>query len=409
MPIVFMHGVNTRDPKHFQPVHEYLRRIVAPTITQDPDNVSIRAADWFQLCDPPKWGGISRPATLLGQGAEIERDELVDAIVAKIPSAPAPSSGFTSGQTSSPIQRARLDQLSDDDLADLITASVSSENVGGLQRARIGIAADRVVHSPAIRTQLSAASDLQAQLKILSDAVQADVEQQSALVGQGALDFLRGMRDRLTESLSRVIDSPGAALSLSAGEVRPKLNDFVTRFLGDVLFYMTRRGTAAVPGPIPRVLMDELVRAQANKEARGGEPIVLLTHSMGGQIAYDVLTSFLPASQSHTKVDFWCATASQVGFFEELNMFLASSSSFSKATGKPTPVVRTNLDHWWNVWDRNDIISFTTKGIFASGIDDEDYWSGMSLAAAHGGYLERPSFYRRFAGKLKAVRSRGGH
>ena len=130
---------------------------------------------------------------------------------------------------------------------------------------------------------------------------------------------------------------------------------------------------------------------------------MLLTHSMGGQIAYDTVTSFLPTAHSSIKVDFWCATASQVGYFEELNMFLASSNDFSKATGKRTPLVTSNLGHWWNVWDRNDILSFTTQGIFAEGIDDEEYKTGLSVAAAHGGYLERPSFYRKFADKLEAA------
>jgi hypothetical protein len=403
MPIIYMHGVNTRDTKHFEPVEEYLRRIVAPMIAHDPDNVSIRPANWFQLCEPPKWEGISRPSTLLGQGAEIERSELLDAIIAKVPQAPAPSSAFTSGQTTAPTQHARLDGLSDEDLADLIAVSVASNSVDGLRRARIGIAADRVARDPAIRAKLKAAKELDTQLIILSDAIRDDVERQSTLAGQGALDFLRGMRDRVSEGLSRTISSPVAAGSLIAGELRPKLNDFVTRFLGDVLFYMTRRGTAAAPGPIPKVLIDELAIAQTNKEARGGEPIVLLTHSMGGQIAYDVVTSFLPAASSKIKVDFWCATASQVGFFEELNMLLASSAKYSKATGTPAPLAGANLGHWWNVWDRNDIISFTTEGIFAKGIDDEEYWSGTSLAAAHGGYLERPSFYRRFAEKLQAA------
>src|SRR5215216_4657321 len=113
---------------------------------------------------------------------------------------------------------------------------------------------------------------------------------------------------------------------------------------------MTRRGTASAPGDIPKVLIDELSLAQTNKEARDGEPIVLLTHSMGGQIAYDVISSFLPVAGSDIKVDFWCATASQVGYFEELNMFLASSPEFSKATGKRTPIAQKNLGHWWNVW-----------------------------------------------------------
>src|SRR4051794_20575031 len=116
MPIIYMHGVNTRDPKHFEPVCEYLRRIVAPAIAPDPEKVSIRPANWFPLCEPPKWEGISRPATLLGQGAEIERSELLDAIIAKVPRRAAPSSAFTSGQATAPTQHARLDELSVEDL-----------------------------------------------------------------------------------------------------------------------------------------------------------------------------------------------------------------------------------------------------------------------------------------------------
>jgi hypothetical protein len=403
MPIIYMHGVNTRDPKHFEPVREYLQRIVAPAIASDPHNVSIRPADWFSLCDPPKWGGVARPSTLLGQGAEIERSELLEAIIAKVPRDAAPSSVLTSGQTTVPSEHARLDVLSNEDLSDLIAMSVTTGSVSGLQRARIGIAADRVAHDPATRASLASARNLDAQLAILAEAVRADLERQSALAGQGADDVLRTMRDRVSESLLRTFQSPAAAASLIAGELRPKLNDFVTRFLGDLLFYMTRRGAATAPGKIPQVLIDELALAQANKEARGGEPIVLLTHSMGGQVAYDVLMSFLPAAQSAIKVDYWCATASQIGFFEELNMFLASSPHYSKATGKTTPLSNANLDRLWNVWDRNDILSFTTNGIFAKGIDDEEFWSGMSIAAAHSGYLERPSFYRRFASKLTAA------
>ncbi len=410
MPIIYMHGVNTRDAGHFASVHEYLRRIVAPAIAPDPENVSIRAADWFQLCDPPKWAGISRPRTLLvGQGAAIERSELIDAIVAKVPHASAPTSSFNSGQDTAPAQTARLDALADAELADLIAASVPTVATGALERARVGIAADRVARDPAIRARLAAARDLDEQLQIVAVAVRDDVERQSSLAAAGALDVLKNMRDRVTESLSRAVSAPGAAVSVLAGELRPMLNDFVTLFLGDVLYYMTRRGTAAAPGPIPQVLLDALAAAQADKQARGGEPIVLLTHSMGGQIAYDTIASFLPTVKSKIKVDFWCATASQVGFFEELNMFLASSSEYSKKTEKRTPLASGNLGHWWNVWDPNDIISFTTKGIFADGIDDQSFWSGMSVAAAHGGYLERPSFYRLFADKLKSAFPPQGH
>ncbi|HMO29388.1 hypothetical protein [Enterovirga sp.] len=416
MPIIYMHGVNTRTPSHFAPVKEYLRRIVAPAIAPDPENVSIRAADWFQFCPPPKWGGISRPRTAFrAQGAaEAPRNEVLDSLASKLPKAPsAPrAGGLTSGQVTSPAQNTRIDTLPDEELADLIALSIRPPPEDGkieteaesIERARIGAAADRVAQDREIRQRLAAAPDLDAQLKIVADAVQKDVEAMSGLSGQGAVgDFFRGMRDRVTESISRVGSAPAAGLTVVASELRPTLNDFATRFIGDVLYYMKGRGKADAPGAIPSVLLKEIDLAHINKKERGGEPIVLLTHSMGGQIAYDVISSFLPASGNSAKVDFWCATASQVGFFEELNMFLASSVDYSKATGRRMPLATSNLGHWWNLWDSNDIISFTTKGIFADGIDDEEFWSGMSVAAAHGGYLERPSFYRLFAEKLSAA------
>ena len=38
------------------------------------------------------------------------------------------------------------------------------------------------------------------------------------------------------------------------------------------------------------------------------------------------------------KIDFWCSTASQVGFFEELKLFLASDKKYMK--GNPEHVAK---------------------------------------------------------------------
>jgi hypothetical protein len=81
MPIIYMHGVNTRDPNHFKPVKEYLQRIVAPAIARDSDNVSIQPADWFKYCDPPKWDGSARPRTeFRGMGTEAANTAVRDAM-----------------------------------------------------------------------------------------------------------------------------------------------------------------------------------------------------------------------------------------------------------------------------------------------------------------------------------------
>ena len=123
---------------------------------------------------------------------------------------------------------------------------------------------------------------------------------------------------------------------------------------------------------------------------------------MGGQIVYDAITHFLDRDPAYrdVRIDFWCATASQVGSFEEIKLFLASDPAYK--TGHPVPFPAAHLGVWWNVWDHNDFLSFTARDIIAQ-IDDGPYDSGNSLLAAHGGYLERPSFYRALAAKLRSA------
>jgi hypothetical protein len=197
-----------------------------------------------------------------------------------------------------------------------------------------------------------------------------------------------------------------------ATEVRRPLNDLVTLFLGDVFVYLTRRGGPAaggtVPGSIPQTLLTALKDAH---EAAPHEPLVVLTHSMGGQIVYDAITHFLPnlSGYSDIRIDFWCATASQVGLFEEMKVFLASSPDHGRPPKPKVPFPdRRRLGAWWNVWDHNDFISFTAGAIF-DGVDDEPYATGYSLIEAHNGYLTRPSFYRRFANKLKEAKDKNWH
>ncbi len=191
-------------------------------------------------------------------------------------------------------------------------------------------------------------------------------------------------------------------LRLTATALRRPLEGFLPTFIGDVMTYVARRGTAEAPGPIPLRVLAGLETA-AFAAASRDEPLVVVTHSMGGQILYDVLTHFLPRLPGYgeIRVDYWCATASQVGFFEELGLFLESDPGHSRATGVLTPQPPQEvLGGWWNVWDHADMLSFRADGIF-EGVDDSPFFVAGTLASDHNAYLDNRDFHRMLAVRVR--------
>jgi|HubBroStandDraft_6_1064221.scaffolds.fasta_scaffold373895_1 hypothetical protein len=57
----------------------------------------------------------------------------------------------------------------------------------------------------------------------------------------GLSDFWSALRDRAGESASRANDAPGYLLSILVAEVRPKLSELVSNFIGDVFMYLKDR------------------------------------------------------------------------------------------------------------------------------------------------------------------------
>src|SRR5215203_2117241 len=69
MPILYVHGVNTRSREGFFAIEPMLRRHVAPAISDNPDQVLIDDYYWGDRGVKFYWGGASRPPTqLLGMG-----------------------------------------------------------------------------------------------------------------------------------------------------------------------------------------------------------------------------------------------------------------------------------------------------------------------------------------------------
>ncbi|MBV8364964.1 MAG: hypothetical protein JO194_00550 [Candidatus Eremiobacteraeota bacterium] len=179
---------------------------------------------------------------------------------------------------------------------------------------------------------------------------------------------------------------------------RPEINAILTQFFGDIFVYLSRRGGADSPGPIVTDFLDVLVQATS---AYPQEPLVVLSHSMGGQIVYDCVTYYIPQLEKYSKlkVDFWVATGSQVSLFEEMKLFKTSDDSIRAPSKVEVP--RRHLGYWYNAWDPNDLLSYTAEPIF-SGVDDEKFDSNLPIHIAHFGYLTSPAFYSRLAEKVRA-------
>ncbi len=236
-------------------------------------------------------------------------------------------------------------------------------------------------------------------LERVADAVEQVVEVAAEVTPTSSEDAGRPtLRDR------RVRGVRGAVTA-----IRRPLEDFVPVFIGDVMTYIATRGTADAPGPIIQRTLDGLEVAAFAAESRQ-EPVVVLTHSMGGQIVYDLVTHFLPRMPEYRslRINYWCAAASQVGFFEELGLFLESRPDRGHDAASLTPLPSPDhLGGWWNVWDHADLLSFRAAGIFA-GVDDSPFFAAGSLTTDHNKYLVQPEFYRLFAERLHVHLGRPG-
>jgi len=430
MPIIFIHGVATRNATTFERVEPYLREYIAPEIAGDPHNVMIIPTYWGDLGAKFAWKRVCRPRTpLLRHGPGPSTLDLhmramgavssraLDRISEEKTASLQPGSGFTSGRSAASPGSAvdaresdvlRPSEMNPDELADLMAAALEEDD----DSAAV-LAADQLAHDPQtyllMRSQPSLEGELFVLRKLWGERYTSLVA--SGLTAHGATGrFLGHASTRLGEAITRGLSLPGYVLSRAIAEFREPLNDAATLFIGDVLWYLKQQGTSTAPGPIQRKLLESLTAARANQLERGDEPLVVLSHSMGGQIVYDVLTSHIPAMPEFkdVRVDFWCATASQVGLFEELKLFLASDPRYGVDEAErevPLPA-SDHLGIWWNVWDHNDFISYSVDGIIG-GVNDAAYDSGMSVVTAHGGYLRRPSFYRLFREELHSARKIG--
>ena len=398
MPIVFVHGVSSRSgPEYTRRVEqrtEFLRAIVLPALEVDGANAGLFDPYWGGEGMKFRWKNASLPEP--GEGYETfgaAHDEAERALAALLP---------------------ELASYSQSDIVAIAKRSLP-EAVELLWTAAMANADSKAVHAALAETYLLVADyaerenspawlmqavpgnfveQLIDKAKSSAPATGAVAAGQPAYESFGFSEFL----DELSEAASRI----GNVLGDLSGDVatslgRHSVHMVAAVFIGDIFQYLTRRGDRAQPGPIPQIVIKALRDAHAARTATDSK-LIVMGHSLGGVIAYDVLTHFA----ADLEVSVFISIGSQVGLFEEMTLYKESRTDAPPNPPKDRLPRPANVKRWLNIFDTADIFGFRAAGVF-DGARDFSYDTGYGLFKAHGGYFERPSFYRRLAARLKEV------
>ncbi|MEZ6063577.1 MAG: hypothetical protein R3C19_24775 [Planctomycetaceae bacterium] len=237
----------------------------------------------------------------------------------------------------------------------------------------------------------------QSLLTTLEDKVKQQSGVQSLGVGaalgklkMGAMKLKQAAQNLAGSALDKAGDFASTKLLARS---RASLNETLGRFFGDVFVYFNSRGDRSSPGQIPQRIIQAFDDAKA---ATPSEPLVIVAHSLGGVISYDILSHF----RQDLHVDLFITVGSQVAHFEEMKLYHSSDRS----VGPPNKVAKPqNVARWINVYDEVDIFAYGLDGVF-DGFDlDLPYDTRTYVIKAHGAYWEQADFYRRLRARVDSL------
>ena len=149
---------------------------------------------------------------------------------------------------------------------------------------------------------------------------------------------------------------------------------FIGQF-ADILYYQ------AHGSGIRRAVRDRILEVH--------EPVVLLAHSLGGIIAFDLLTEGAkdPALE-HVKL--LVTVGSQVPLFYELDVL-------AKLRYRRTPRAGFPPWRWVNVYDKRDMLAYVGEKLFPGRCADIEVDTGAPFWPAHNAYWDTARFYAELA------------
>ena len=387
MPLVFVHGVNNRDGGAYRENevsrNGFLREIVAPALGQSPSVLTIFTPYWGEHGAQFAWGMAVLPnpeekfETFGGESADSAKGEALGRVTGLLAESPD-----ITGHIVVDAQR-NFSEAVDLLYASSMAGMETEEQARDLARSYLLSASYAEANPHPGWVENASEDNFVDQLDYVSNISEVEV------FGAG------GIVASLKEGISRLASAIPDAASSKAGRLwRKNLNTTLTRFAGDAFTYLARRGTKSAPGPIVATVLDALRQANVARSP-GDDKLVVIAHSFGGEIMYDILTHFDPTIQ----VDCLVTVGSQVGLFEEMKLYRASSIELPVDPPQGRVARPENVKRWLNVFDTNDAFSYRLEPVMA-GVWDFHYDTGYSSIGAHGGYFLRPSFYKRLAKRL---------
>jgi hypothetical protein len=380
MPLVFVHGVNVRKDANYVVNEEarngLFRKYALSAMASDPSQVTIENPYWGEFGAAPAWNGGSLPDDKyenFGEADSVFEEILTD--LAWDIQAQAPDKVLLTLANKS-LERA---------VDCLWTAGAYTDSGAPVGAALANLSEKALMYArenpkPAWLDQVK--DDDKFVEKLLTEVGAWKKPAQSSVESFGISDVWNHLKTAAGQLAQR-----GEAFIINplVRTVRPWVNAKITIFLGDVFVYLKTRSEDN-GGQIVGEVLNAFRRADKARNANDSK-LIIVAHSMGGNITYDILTSFEP----DLHVDLFLTVGSQVGMFEELKLFRASNPSVKAPATVPMP---KNVERWINVMDLNDILAYSTGKIFARSKDTK-FDNQAPVWSAHSTYFSRPFFHER--------------
>jgi hypothetical protein len=429
MPLVFVHGVNVREGETEAERAEFRRSVETRShlfrtigmagIVPPPGELHVANPYWGHLGARFDYDLASVPASdteTFGPTDDVMAQVVMETVPADVA---AVVQGTPGGETSLLLTLARTRGLALSIDAVVAAAAVrASEDDAAEELAEFAARASAYAASTPDLAWLDAPNPATGELRLQSDSdfLEALFEHVRAwsAPAAGAETFGGGIVERLKRAAEgiataagktlravvrtatgAVVGAAGGALAGGApGTVVRALRPAATRragiFLGDVFAYLADRQ------PIADVVASALDDAHRKRSPRDGK-LVVVAHSMGGNIVYDVLTHH----RTDIRIDLLVTVGSQVGLFKELRLYQEDRGP-QRPESPPRVKKPEQIGAWLNVFDPMDVLGFAAEGVF-EGVRDFAFSNQASPLDAHSLYFVRPTFHRRMRARMAEI------